>query len=62
MTSGEYFLAFCTCGRARRGATLGVVSRWAEWHPTVGCEGTEHVVWVGYDPPASDTHIKKGAS
>ncbi len=55
------YLAMCSCGRARRGHTLGVVSRWADWHLSVGGEGTDHVLWVGYDGtvPKSTLHNER---
>jgi hypothetical protein len=46
------FLAVCSCGRARTGAALAAVMLWADWHRSVGCEGIDHVTWIGpNDPP-----------
>jgi hypothetical protein len=36
------------CGRARTAATLGVVSRWRDWHISDGCD---HVVWISASDP-----------
>jgi hypothetical protein len=52
------FLALCSCGRGRRGATLGAVTRWAAWHRATGCEGTDHAIEVrcGCQVHRSDLH------
>lgn len=50
MTRVDPWLASCVCGRAHRSVTEGGACRWREWHQREGCEGSDHVVMVAYEP------------
>jgi hypothetical protein len=41
------WIAECVCGRVYGAWTRGAAERWAAWHKVEGCEGCDHVVWIG---------------
>lgn len=45
------YLVLCACGFGRRTTSALGADNTAAWHREDGCEGADHVMFVGYDQP-----------